>query len=240
MASQASAVIADISAAALWDLPLPPWIGLDPSAQSISVAQAPGGPRPERPGTRGRRLRMPASHVVEHRGLRVTSPARTWLDCAEHLPLPYLVAMGDVVLRRRLATPTELAAMVRWARRRRGVVTARQAVPLLDPGAESPGESLARCALIQCGVPRPQCNVDIVVKGEWLARADMAWIAQRVIVEYDGIVHLPEDQRRRDWVRRNRLQGAGWMVIVVTASDLQRPERMAGWVKAALAHAQPR
>jgi very-short-patch-repair endonuclease len=84
------------------------------------------------------------------------------------------------------------------------------------------------------GVPRPSCNVDIVVDGEWLARADLAWPAQHVIVEYDGIVHLDERQRRHDAARRNLLQDAGWLVIVFTARDLNRPEAMAALVRSAL------
>ncbi len=84
------------------------------------------------------------------------------------------------------------------------------------------------------GVPRPECNVDIVVNGEWLARADLAWRKARLIVEYDGAVHLSEEQRRSDAARRNLLQAAGWLVIVFTANDLRRPWLMASMVKRAL------
>jgi very-short-patch-repair endonuclease len=68
------------------------------------------------------------------------------------------------------------------------------------------------------------------VRGEWLARADLAWPAQRVIVEYDGLVHLDEQRRRSDAQRRNLLQEAGWLVIVFTAADLKRPWTMAPMV----------
>ncbi len=162
LASNPDSFLCDVSAARLWNLPLPAWIALHPSERRVSAAQARGARRPQRRGVRGRRLTMPADHLGARLGLRVTTPARTWLDCAEFIPVEHLVAMGDATLRRRLATPDELAAMVRWARRRRGVLRARRALPLLDPRSESPGESLVRAHLLLAGVPRPECNLNII------------------------------------------------------------------------------
>jgi hypothetical protein len=233
LTAPASSVLCDVSAARWWGLPLPPWIGLA-DTRPVGVAGPAGGSRQRRRGVRGRRLRLPVEHVCEADGVRATTVDRTWLDCSELIPLEHLVAMGDVVLRRRLASEQDLARVVAWARRRRGVVNARRALAMLDPGSESPGESIVRCHLLMEGVPRPSCNVDIVVDGEWLARADLAWPAQHVIVEYDGIVHLDERQRRHDAARRNLLQDAGWLVIVFTARDLNRPEAMAALVRSAL------
>ena len=100
--------------------------------------------------------------------------------------------------------------------------------------AESPGESLARTVLVTGGVPRPRCNADVSWLGGWIARVDLLWEEEKVIVEYDGIVHLTEDQRRKDAVRRNLLQDAGYVVIVFTARDLKHPEAMCATVMAAL------
>ncbi len=234
-------MLCDLSAATFWNLPLPPWIGLSDDLP-VAVARPAGAQRQRqrRRGVRGRRLRLPSEHVVTRDGLLVTSPARTWLDCAEFLPIEHVVAMGDVVLRRRLCAWDECAAIVRWGRGRRGVLVARQALPLLDARAESPSESLVRCHLLLQGIPRPVCNLDIVVDGEWLARADLAWPECRVIVEYDGSVHLSEARRRSDAARRNLLQDAGWLVIVFTASDLGRPWAMANLVRSALKARTPR
>ncbi|MHB1166192.1 MAG: endonuclease domain-containing protein [Candidatus Nanopelagicales bacterium] len=229
-----ASVVCDTSAARLWHLPLPPWIGLAPSDAPVGVAVASGTSRQRRSGVRGRRLRLPDQHRASIDGITVTSPARTWVDCAQFLPVEYVVAMGDAVLRRNLATRPDLEAVVRWARGRRGVRTARTALPVLDARSESPGESLTRCALLLCGIPRPECNIDIIADGDWLARADLAWPEFRVIVEYDGAVHISEAQRRHDARRRNLLQDAGWTVIVFTATDLKDPAAMAALVWAAI------
>ncbi len=70
--------------------------------------------------------------------------------------------------------------------------------------------------------------------GGWIARVDLLWEEQKVVVEYDGIVHLSEDQRRKDAARRNLLQDAGYFVIVFTARDLTHPEAMCATVMSAL------
>lgn len=229
-------VLCDVSAAQHWGLPLPAWIGLDMENRQVGVAVARGASRQRRRGVRGRRLELPKRHLVVHEGWTVTSPARTWVDCAEHVPIEHLVAMGDVLLRKELATSAELDTVIRWARGRRGVRAARQALPLLDPRSDSPGESQVRCVLLLRRIPKPECNVDIVENGEWLARPDLVWRRERVIAEYDGIVHLPERQRQRDALRRNLLQAAGWTMIIFTAADLKTPDRMADLVRSALKH----
>lgn len=218
------AVLTDLSAARHWQLPLPPWLAEDPSA--ITVSRPAGGGRPERRDTRGRRVLLPDGHVTSLNGVRITTPARTWLDCAAHLPLVDVVALGDHVLRLELAREADLGALIDWAPRRRGIVTARTALPLLDPRSESPRESVVRAHLVQFGLPRPVCNLDVFHDGAWLARVDLAWPQALLAVEYDGMGHLDEGQRRRDAWRRNALQRAGWLVITLTADDLRHPHLM--------------
>lgn len=230
--SQSSAVMTDVSAAATWGAPTPPWLIEGP--EKVSVAVPAGSVEPRRTGVRGRRLDLPSDHVTTLHGQRITTPARTWLDCAAQWPLGYVVAMGDWIVHHDLATMDDLAAMCRWGARRRGIVRARHALTLVDPLAASPGESLARTVLVTGGVPKPRCNADVVWLGGWIARADLLWEEEKVIVEYDGIVHLTEDQRRTDAARRNLLQDAGYVVIVFTARDLKHPEAMCATVMAAL------
>jgi hypothetical protein len=230
--SRPAAVLTDVSAALAWGLPLPPWLRDGPA--DVSVAVPAGSAEPRRVGVRGRRLALPPDHVVSVNGHRITTPGRTWLDCAARLRLGHVVAMGDWILHRNLAAIGELEGLCRWGARRRGVVLARQALPLLDPKAESPGESLTRTALISGGVPAPRCNADVIWRGGWLARVDLLWDEQKVVVEFDGIAHLTEERRRSDAVRRNLLQEAGYLVIVFTARDLKHPEAMCATVMTAL------
>lgn len=238
LGSSGHAILAGLSAAQAWGLPTPPWIGLEWASRPVSVAVDEGN-RPRRGDVQGHRLLLPPGHVTHLHGVRLTTPARTWLDCAASIPLPHVVAMGDAVLARRLAGREDLAAIVGWAKRRRGVVTARRAVALLDERSGSPGESLARAHLVIGGLPAPVCNHDVIVSGEWIARVDLAWLAARLAVEYDGAVHVTEERRRHDAARRNLLQAAGWQVITLTAADLGRPWVMVSLVRAAIAERTP-
>jgi hypothetical protein len=182
---------------------------------------------------------LPPSHVVGTMLGPATSPARTFLDRANRLCLEDLVALGDAILRRRLASPGELEAIVRWAHARRGVVKARLALTLLDPRAKSPMESWTRVKLVVGGCPAPEVNAPVYDRaGGWIAEGDLVWRAARLIVEYDGIVHLSEEQRRKDLQRRNLLTENGWTVLHVSADDvLRRPWVLINQVNNFLANA---
>ncbi len=113
------------------------------------------------------------------------------------------------------------------------------ALPLLDARSESPRESIVRVYLVRFGLPRPECNLDVFHDGVWVARVDIAWPEALLAVEYDGMGHLDEAQRRRDAWRRNALQRAGWLVITLTADDLRHPELMCRRIAEALAERLP-
>lgn len=234
--AKADGVLTDIAAAEVWRLPLP---RRAQRRERVSVAVHPKQAHVRVGGVRGRRLLLPSSHLTRCGGLTVTTPARTWLDCAAELPIEFVVAMGDQILHQGRASLADLTAMIRWGRGRRGVVTARAALRLLDARSESPGESLVRYHLVASGLPKPQVNLNVSGPTGWLARGDLVWPEARVIVEYDGQVHLSEERRRSDAARRNLLQDAGWLVIVFTARDLRMPWQMCSLVRAALQSRAP-
>lgn len=47
-------------------------------------------------------------------------------------------------------------------------------------------------------------------------------------------MHLPEAQRRKDALRRNRIQEAGWRLLVVTIDDLRNSAPMIHLIRQAL------
>ncbi|MGH3526647.1 MAG: DUF559 domain-containing protein [Pseudonocardiaceae bacterium] len=69
-----------------------------------------------------------------------------------------------------------------------------------------------------------------------LARVDLAFIEQRVAVEYDGSWREGELWAlNRDRERLNQVHAQGWEVVFVTAALLRDPDRMVRTVRAALA-----
>ena len=179
---------------------------------------------------------LPPEHTRVYGGLLVTTPARTFLDLAAVLSLPDLVAVADVIVARHLATEDELRALVAWAGRRRGVRAARDALRLLDPRSKSPQESRLRVLLALASLPVPEPNAYIVdAAGGFVAEGDLVWREYKVLVEYDGAVHLDEAQRRKDAARRNQLVREGWILLVYTADVLGRwPGRIVADVQDAL------
>lgn len=228
------AVACDLTAAYLWSLVVPSGFGLDVDAQAHAIATVRNGSRHRAAGVRGRRLELPRSHVTVLDGIALTTPARTWLDCAALVRFADVVAMGDALLRHELAMPNELAAMILWGRGRRGIRFARAAFEILDPAAESPGESWVRSGLVRRRVPAPVCNLTVEAGG-FAFRLDMAWPSAMVAVEYDGEeFHGPESVDHDRW-RRSVLSAAGWLVIVVRKEDLKNLDRVAQSVRHALA-----
>ena len=72
----------------------------------------------------------------------------------------------------------------------RGLVQLRQALHLVDGGAESPYETKTRLVLLSGGLPRPPTQIE--VRNEWgvaIARIDMGWEEWKVGVEFDGAQH---------------------------------------------------
>ncbi|MFC7733325.1 hypothetical protein [Actinomadura keratinilytica] len=97
---------------------------------------------------------LPAEHIVEEAGVRVTSLARTALDCARWLPRLEAVAALDQFLRRG-ADPASLAAMARDLAGRPNARRLRDVLRLGDGGAASPGESWTRVMVVDTGFPGP-------------------------------------------------------------------------------------
>jgi hypothetical protein len=233
MVSGRVAVACDLTAAHLWSLALPCGFGMEVDAQACAVATYRDGSRHRSAGIRGRRLELPLAHLTVLRGVPITVPARTWIDCAPLVSYTDVVAMGDAILRSGLASLPQMSELVTWGRGRRGIRTARRALPVLDAGAESPPESWVRALLMEDGIPRPMCNVEVAADG-WAFRLDLSWPDRMVAVEYDGEEHHGADQAGRDRWRRELLTQAGWTVIVVRKADFANFGAVVAAVRTAL------
>jgi len=156
--------------------------------------------------------------VIE--GVRVTTPLRTALDLACKLPRRQAMAALDAFAREHEVSVARLRRLLVRYFRRRGVVQARELVPLTDGRIESARESWVNLEIHDHGLPTPEPQYWVEVDGVPTYRVDFAYLHARVIVEYDGeeFHSKPEkkaaDEKRRDWLRRH-----GWRVIVVTKEN---------------------
>jgi hypothetical protein len=208
------------TAALLCELPVPRFDGeLDIMVPADAVV-------PQLRGTDGHTGLDPADVIVT-RGVRVVHPERTFFHLASELRLDDLVALGDAALRR-WCTLEQLTVRAADMTRRRGIVLARQALPLIRPGVDSAMETRIRLMIVRGGLPCPDVGVAVSDDaGGWLARPDLSYRRLKIAIEYDGDHHRTEKRQwRRDRARDENLREHGWIVITLTADDITRhPER---------------
>lgn len=163
-------------------------------------------------------------HPQVRSGIPVTGPDRSFVDSAQLLSHRDLVRVGDALVHLGLTTPDQLRAYA-LARHIDGVRRARRASRFVRAGADSVRETDLRLLLLFARLPEPEVNGWITSDaGITIGRGDLVYRAYRVIVEYDGWHHERDArQRQKDHLRRERLEAAGWRLIVVTAVDLKKP-----------------
>ncbi len=151
-------------------------------------------------------------------GIRVTTPAQTFLDLAHDMDLVALVVLGDSLVHRGRVTPGQLVD----AAQDRGSARARQAALLVRRGAESPMETKVRLLLVLAGLPEPRVQVTLVdEEGSPRYRLDLSYPELKVAIEYDGRHHAEDaDQWGHDIDRREWLDGRGWRLVVVRSPDV--------------------
>lgn len=182
-----------------------------------------------------RRRRLPPGEVVDLDGGRATTPLRTAFDLATRAGPVDAVVAADALGRLGGFTGGALAAFAELQRGARGVRRVARVAELMDPGAMSPPETRTRLLLVEAGLPRPVTQHPVENEFGWaFAWADLAWPRYRVVVEYDGRDHALADRRGRDLERIEEMRRLGWHVIVVTAHQLRRPDRLVDLVRGAL------
>ncbi len=184
-------------------------------------------PRHRRPRPRGG-ITVHESSAFEYAGavvrnrIPVTGVARTILDCATLIDEP--IRLLDDALRRRIVTWGELwgCHLSHNVMGRHGIATYRRILSERD-GNTPPGGEFARLMarmLTDAGLPPPVFEHPVRVNGQ-LYYLDLAWPACLVAVECnDTGSHDTPKAFRRDPMKRNRCEGAGWTYLEFTWWDL--------------------
>jgi hypothetical protein len=224
------AVICDRTAAWLWGVDtLRPWeLEILPRLEAFVLS---GRTRIRRPQAGGGERDLCADDIVMIGGVRVTSPVRTSLDLGCCLSRSEALAAMNGFARIHGVGVAELATLLPRYRGRRGVVQARELVPLVDPRSESTGESFTRLAIHDEGLPVPTPQFWVRIGGVPTYRLDLAYPRLKVCVEYDGEeFHSSDEAEEADRIRREWLRDNGWVVIVVTKADFRGRAREA-WLR---------
>jgi very-short-patch-repair endonuclease len=156
---------------------------------------------------------------VDGAPMRVTTAARTVVDCALELPLVQAVVICDSALRAGEVNVDELAALARAIPGRRGAARMRRVLELCDPESGSVLESVLRVRMLLAGLSGfATQRVVRDRRGGYLRRVDFCFEAVLLIVEVDGQKWHPDPalDRRVD----NRVVAAGWRVLRYTWADV--------------------
>lgn len=226
------AVVSHLSAADVWELQIP---FRDREDDRVHVTIPDGSRAESRADRRLYRLPIRPLDVVRKGPVPVTSPARTWRDLAGILELPALLAATDQIVNG-LASRRELQAELVRRPRGRGCARARLVLPIANPLAESPMESVLRWLIHEGGLPMPELQFPVRdAGGVVVAAADMAWPEHKVLVEFDGDVHRQRRTFVEDRRRQNRLVAAGWIILRFTSADVYGdPEGVLAQIRRAL------
>ncbi|NLT27409.1 MAG: hypothetical protein GXX90_12345 [Microbacteriaceae bacterium] len=172
--------------------------------------------------------------AVEFDGMRVVSPPLLLAMLGAELPEHELVAVAEALVtgaenypglrfaaRPRVALDALRAEAVRFV----GMSGADALTTALDrvrPGVESPMETYLRLRLVDAGLPEPEVNVEIRLPSGRNVRSDLAYRADRVLIDYEGDHHRTDADTWFDDIERVReIVSCGYDHVRVTRRDFR-------------------
>ncbi len=219
-----------LTAARLWKLPLPAYVGSD--IRTLEVAAR--SPRRAPTGThvRGGQYDPRVTRLGRLCGVPVLSAVDTWCSLASHLDVADLTAVADHIVaetpehRVSLATFDDLGRALGARSGTRGTVALRRALADVRASSWSRPESLLRLVVMSAHIPEPVLNHEVTV-GSRRFRVDLAWPDVRFGIEYDGDHHRDLREFAHDIRRQELIQDTAWGLMRVTRTDLfDRPREL--------------
>jgi very-short-patch-repair endonuclease len=226
-ASGPGAMLSHFSAAALWGFMQ--WDDRYPEVTVVGTA-----PR-ARPGLRiHRTTTLDRDDTTRHRGISVTSPARTLLDLAatlDHAPLRSATRRAQSLHR---VNVRQLVDVLARHRRRRGCAGLARIVATGPAPTRSELEDTTLDLILRGGFAHPRVNDALRLSGRRVV-PDFRWPEQRLVVEADGAAwHDNQLAREDDAERQALLEAHGERVLRVTWDQaIARPGQTLARIRAA-------
>lgn len=162
-----------------------------------------------------RNERIDGDEICDVAGISVTTPERTALDLARHLPRSQAVARLDALAN---ATGVKTVDTLTLAQRypgARGLRRAVESLGLMDGGAQSPRETWLRLLLVDEWLEPLRTQV-AVGDGRTVVHLDLGYDEPKIGLEYEGS-HHSEDRNTYvyDIGRAAFIERRGWTLIKV-------------------------
>lgn len=194
--------------------PSPPTITVQPTASGRSSAAL------------VRRSPLSRADCTSVGPIPCTSPGRALLEAAALVPESVLVELVDDAIHKGLVEPSMILGAVRRAALGHGRVGAIRLRSAVEPWLEGiqPG-SAAEVRLIRrlgdWGLPAPVRQHRVERAGGSAAFLDLAWPADLVALEYDGLAFHSPRRLDEDVAREEELRALGWWVGHADRHDLR-------------------
>lgn len=164
------------------------------------------------------------SSLIALGDMMTSSPEAVFAQLAATFELPRLVLLGDAMIcrdrRLRCSSKDRICAFLKASPAFRGKKKCWRALNLMEPGTDSPYETLLRLILLSSGLPLPQVNYRIGDGTSFFV--DLAYPEHKVGIEYNGTHH--HEQISEDLKRQNALISRGWKVLFIEHSMIQSPQ----------------
>lgn len=193
------------------------WGAVTPHASDIHL----GTPKRHHSTHRGIRLHFYTHRpeLAQNSGVWLTTPAQTFLDLAAVLEFVDLLILGDSLVRHTTLTPAQLRAFVA-DRHCNGARRAREVAAHVRSKVDSPNETRLRLLITSSGMVEPTIG-HVVELGSRYRQLDLAYVALRLAIEFDGRHHIRrEAQWDGDILRREEIEGLEWRFVIITSSAM--------------------
>lgn len=205
----------------------------------VPLVMGPSNARRERDGIRFLHDRL--EPVVDVRGLPCMPTRRALFDemRTQRRLFDAVVAVDMCVL----ARLTTIEAMLEYVEKRAGwagVPLVRKALALADAHSASPPETRLRLFWeASMKLPRLLVNVGVFdLEGRFIGYPDLLDLDAGLVIEYDGVDHLPEERQSKDADREGDFRDLGLEVVHVVSRDMWRPKILTTRLRSARARSR--
>jgi very-short-patch-repair endonuclease len=188
--------------------------------------------------------RLVARDITTHRGLRITTVARTLLDLASVFQRDRLELVLEDALRKRMTAIPQLKDLLEGrGRGLPGAAPLRTLVERRDPNTRSTDtrfEAKLLALLRTARLPLPLPQFTITAQGHFIGRVDFAYPDHRLVIEAHSFRwHSGRKRWDSDVQREKDLRRLGWRILKITYDDLvERPDQVVADIRAAIGHNQ--
>lgn len=155
------------------------------------------------------------------------TPAAAFIQYCATARMIDAIKVGDWLLHRGHMTLMGVAELARRDEWRPGAAQSLRVLGHLDAASRSLKESETRALIVFSGLPAPEVNVDLNVRGRWLGCVDLLFRLWLLVLEYEGRQHAETTKHfGKDITRYAGFRDEAVAYLQITNEMLKRPRSL--------------